>query len=186
MRAGIGYALDAALVGVTAYLLASNPLVHDVRAHGVSVLTRLADGPAAGNHTRAPVFADPVAQKWYDFALEGNLGRYAAADPSLARFHDNNAWLNTLLLPRPVVDALPHVLAVWLRNCLAGWALYYAVGALWCAAIYWVWGRYFFPNAADKPSWDAILTQMQVRGGGSARGGPGGRSGPPRWRVPAG
>ena len=88
------------------------------------------------------------------------------ADPSLARFHDNNAWLNTLLLPRPVVDALPHVLAVWLRNCLAGWALYYAVGALWCAAIYWVWGRYFFPNAADKPSWDAILTQMQVRGGG--------------------
>lgn len=163
VNARVGFALDAALLCVTAYLLSQSPVAQDVRASGVAVLSTLADGPMAGNITRTALFTDPVSNKWFEFVFGSNLGRYAASNADLPRIHAINAWLNTLLLPAAVVDAVPHMLAIWLRNCLAGWAMYYIVGGVWSFAIYTIGGTYFFPDAADKPSWDAITTQMRVR-----------------------
>jgi hypothetical protein len=163
----VGYALDVALLGLTGYLISSSPLVADARAHGVAaVWAGLADGPRI-NASAPLVWApeDPALHRWYTFLAEDNLGRYGngPAAAELARMHANNAWLNTLILPTAVVEALPHVAAVWLRNCLAGWALYYVCGGLWAFWIYWVFGAYFFPNPADKPDWDSMFTQMKVR-----------------------
>lgn len=161
----LGYALDVALVGLSGYLLSQAPLSADLLRDGAAALYRLPDGPAYNaSPAGAQLFADPVQQKWFDFMLGDNLGYYAKTNSIAAEFHGWDAWLNTLILPLAVREALPHVLAIWLRNCIAGWILYYVVSGLWSFVIYIAMKDYFFPGkkAAEIPSWEDMKLQMQV------------------------
>ena len=168
--APLGYALDVALAGASVYLLACHPLVQDMRRVGpVAALAALPfGGPTAHLHSSANAsapfvyFADPTANAWADYIVGDNLGAYGGSSPDTARFHATDAWLNSLLLPPAVVAALPHMAAIWARNLLAGWALYFGVGVAWAVWIYWVRGAHFFPQEEDKPSWDSMFVQMRV------------------------
>ena len=152
----MGYALDVALLATTVYLFASNPLVADNRAHGFAAVKALPFGAPGSNATATTL--SPVAS----FFVGSNLGAYAASNPLQAAFHDTDAWINSLCLPAAVRTALPHIAAVWLRNLLLGWALYYIVGIVWSVWIYWAFGAHFFPDAEDKPSWESMFIQMRV------------------------
>ena len=158
-----GFTLDVALLGVAAYLFSTNPLIKDVYSHGLAAVARLpyGGGASASAYNGTSHFASPAANAWYDFIAGDNLGVYSS--PELHEFHEWDAWLNSLLLPARVCVALPHMAAVWLRNLLAGWALYYAVGGLWAVWIYWIFGAHYFPDASEMPSWDSMFIQMRVR-----------------------
>lgn len=158
-----GYALDFLLIGLTGYLFAQAPLLKDVAANGWQVVYSLADGPAY-HKADGVVFASAVHQKWFDYMFGDNLGRYAATNPDCAQFHALDAWLNSLVLPAAVRAALPHMIAVWARNLLAGLVLYYVTGFAWAFVLYVARRDHFFPGDKVKeiPSWADMKVQIAV------------------------
>lgn len=165
-----GALLDVALLATTGYLLSSSPLVTHLRSApggALAGLRTLADGaPYARSLSGAAVAGGeaPSSTKWADFLLGDNLGALASSSRSgdPARFHELDGWLNSWVLPEAVRASLPHVLAIWLRNCLAGWALYFIVGGMWAAVIYGPWRARFFGSGGGPPPWDDMMLQVQV------------------------
>ena len=165
-----GYALDLVLLATTGFLLSRSPLVQHVsRSPGgvASALRSLAEGgayPPTPASAGGALFADAASQRWLDYVLGDNLGALASADAP--RFHALDAWLNELVLPRVLPAAaraaLPHVLAIWARNCIAGWLLYFVVGGLWAAAIYGPARARFFGAGGGAPPWGDMVLQVQV------------------------
>ena len=164
-----GSALDAVLLATTAFLLSSSPLVaflHSSPGGLVSGLGALADGaPYARSFSGSPSGGGgaPSPTKWADYFLGDNLGALASASRDAARFHALDTWLNSIVLPAAAVKALPHVLAIWARNCIAGWLLYLIVGGAWAATIYGSWGRArFFTKGGGPPPWGDMALQVQI------------------------
>ena len=171
----LGFVLDGALLASVAYLclpglrrlasaasgssplppLSSLPTPLGVNATGLLLPARGSSVPASA--------AALSAQAWFNYALGSDCGADAAARPEAAYFLAANEWKNSLVLPRWLRTALPHVLATWLRNMIAGWALYFGVGGAWAAVIYGLCGARFFPRgAASMPSWTAMRAQIAV------------------------
>lgn len=75
------------------------------------------------------------------------LAENATVVHELLQFHEANAWINSLILPQAVLEAIPnHFLASWLRNFVAANLMYYGLGSLWCIVIYGLLRNRFFPN----------------------------------------
>lgn len=147
----VAVAVDAAIfVALTWGFLGYNPLGKDLVALGpVAALSRLP--------TRSG--ANATAADWLAFATGSERGFYAPSTPQTEDFAREGAWINSLILPRAVCAALPPVVATWLRNLVAAYALYFGVGALWCVAIYWIGGGRWFPKLSDRPSWRDLFDQ---------------------------
>ena len=104
-------------------------------------------------------------QKWYNYLLGDDLG--SEGQPSVCKecgyFHEMNALLTWLVLPAWLRESLPHMLACWMRNMLAGWLLYFIVGGAWA---YWIYGArvdYHFTSLGRAiPSWEGMKAQIGV------------------------
>ena len=163
-----GHALDVALLAACVYLFVQHPGVARVRQVGFfpalqSLPTRLPVTNASGvfiPRDRAPTAGELSAQEWFNYVLGSDLGSSPCVEAH--DFFEMNAWKNSLILPSAVRAALPHVLAIWLRNILAGWALYYIVGGLWGLWIYYFAVSYHFPKSEGMPPWEDIRQQMRV------------------------
>ncbi|KAA0169297.1 hypothetical protein FNF28_02251 [Cafeteria roenbergensis] len=109
-------------------------------------LSAFADGP----------LADAASWAW------DSLDRDIATMPEgLRPFAESNDWKNALVLPVSVRDQMPRVLASWLRNLVAGSALYYVLGLVWCALIYGCFRSRIFPKGG-VPTLSAQLAQIWV------------------------
>jgi lathosterol oxidase len=132
-------------------------------ANATGLLMPRGGGGGGGDGSVAPSPAALRAKAWFNYLLDADCGADAASRPEAAYFLAADAWKNSLLLPRWLRSALPHVLASWLRNMLAGWVLYFGVGGAWAAVIYWLRAEACFPRgAASMPSWAAMRAQMAV------------------------
>lgn len=103
----------------------------------------------------------------FDYIFGSELGTPEKNnDPVLREFYEWNEWKTSLFLPKVVRDALPHVAAIWLRNYVAIHIVYFGIGALWAAVIYWWKVDNFFPKDKDgnrpMPTWNAIKAQVRV------------------------
>lgn len=169
-RRHIAYAIDVAMIGVVAHLAMQHPAVATVQQVGFwnalkSLPTPLNPVNASGFFIptdRAPTAAEVTTQEWFNYVLGEDLGSAQARYPELAQFQATNKWKNSLILPAAIRDNLPHTIAVWARNMLAGWLLYFGVGFAWAFAIYNFWGSRFFPAGLNKPAWEDMRLQMAV------------------------
>jgi hypothetical protein len=172
----LGFALDAVIIGVVAYLIAQHPAVETVKR--VGFVNALASLPTPLNPNNATGFFIPEgpaaaitpmhlrAQEWFNYLLDEDLGQAAVLRPDLypelKDFQEINKWKNSLILPQFMIDGLPHVLSIWMRNLLAGWALYYVTGFAWAFVMYGACKRKFYKTDEDMPSWEDMRLQMGV------------------------
>lgn len=171
----VALTVDVALIVALIWgFLGINPLGRDLVALGPSVALARLPTRSGANATSAD---------WLAYLAGHELGFYATSTPQTADFAREGAWINSLILPGSVCAALPPVVATWLRNLVAAYALYFGVGALWCVAIYWVGGARWFPNPTDRPSWKDVTDQSACRA--DARGRAGVEHPPPRLPAPA-
>lgn len=182
-RMQIAYAIDWALLGVCAYLVAQHPGWKRVGELGLVDAVRTLPTPLnPANATgffiptdRAPTVTEVTVQEWFNYVLGEDLGAGSETMPQLAYFQATNKWKNELVLPAAIRENLPHVLAIWMRNMLAGWALYFGVGGLWAWWIYRVRGEHYFPARKEgapvsddepeprtMPSWRDMRIQIGV------------------------
>lgn len=158
------------MIGVVAHLALQHPAISTVQEVGFwKALTSLPTPLNPVNATgffiptdRAPTAFELTTQEWFNYVLGDDLGSAAARYPELVHFQETNRWKNTLILPAAIRDNLPHTIAVWARNMLAGWLLYFGVGFAWAFAIYNFWGSRFFPAGLNKPQWEDMRLQMAV------------------------
>ena len=152
----VALVIDVILVCTTTWAyFAFNPLGRDIARVGASVaLARL---PTRANSSEPVTLAH-----WYNYVAGTELGYYAQSNAASPVFLLESAWINSVILPRVVCDAIPHIVATWLRNLVAAYVLYFGVGSLWCIAIYWVGGARWFPKQSDRPSWQDLTDQMAV------------------------
>lgn len=71
-------------------------------------------------------------------------------------------FINGLLLPESWRARLPLYMQGWLRNFLAGTALYYVTGGLWALYIYRLKADKYFPGGQGMPSRRDVLLQIWV------------------------
>jgi hypothetical protein len=163
-----GHITDAAMLALTAYLAAQHPAWSTPVRPPVSLpqaaaaLSALPAMMASGAGWNASSGEAATLRAVYEYTVGSDLGAAAKGDARLAAYYASDEWKNTLVLPQAVRDALPHGLASWARNLLAGWALYLTTGGLWAAWIYGVRADVYFPNAADRPSAADVWLQMKV------------------------
>jgi len=171
----LGFALDALLLGLAGYWTLSNPAVIEIRRVGLvkfvtSLPTPLPPNNATGllidlNAQHGVVDASTAVQlqQWYNYLLDEDRGSLAVSNPETAYFHEANLWKNSLILPAVFTESVPHFMACWFRNMLAGWALYYGVGGLWGLWMYVIRSQHFFPQGDEtKPTWEDIGIHLRV------------------------
>ena len=150
-----GLALDVVIVYTSCWLFfAKNPLGVDIIKHGSSAFSRLPLRPGANTSEIA------TSEQWYKYVTGVELGYYGT--PQTSVFLRESAWINSIVVPRVLHTAAPHLVSTWIRNLIAAYILYFGVGSLWCAAIYWIGGRRWFPKASERPTWTDFTDQMQV------------------------
>ena len=137
---------ECAAPPLAAHLDASLDQMSETAAFPFPALSAFADGP----------LADAASWAW------DSLDRDIATMPEgLRPFAESNDWKNALVLPVSVRDQMPRVLASWLRNLVAGSALYYVLGLVWCALIYGCFRSRIFPKGG-VPTLSAQLAQIWV------------------------
>jgi hypothetical protein len=171
----VGYAVDVALLATSLYLASRHPCWRWAEKHG-GVMAGLAALPTPllpGNVTGfvadvnaalgAPLqpAAEATAQAWYNYALGDDLGQ-GQTSPELPGFVSVNQWKNSLFLPLFMRNNLPHVVAIWARNMVAGWLLYWVTGGLWALWMYVIAWRRYYKSADDMPSREDVWLQVAV------------------------
>jgi len=171
----VGYAVDAALLATSFWLASRHPGWQWAEKHG-GVLAGLAALPTPvvpGNVTGFvadvngalgfPLQAgsEATAQAWFNYLVGDDLGQ-GQTSSELASFVAVNQWKNSLFLPLFMRNNLPHVVAIWARNMVAGWLLYWITGGLWALWMYVIAWRRYYKSRADMPSWEDMSVQIGV------------------------
>ena len=178
--APLGYLIDAAIIALWVALASRHPVWDAIKtAGGISAWAAGLPTPLVGANATGlvvtlaaenPGWLTPAAavraQEVYNYVLGNDLGAgVAEASPDVAYFHAMNVWKNELLLPSALTASLPHFMATWLRNMVAGWGLFFGVGFAWSIVIYGVGGARFFPDPTNIPSMGDLLLHMRVSSG---------------------
>ena len=101
--------------------LAALPSQYNASSTGAGALVLSAAAWVAGAPASVPPSADALrAAAWAEYILGDDLGADAGSRHEAAYFRSANVWKNSLLLPAAMRAALPHTLAIWARNTLAG------------------------------------------------------------------
>lgn len=169
----VGFTLDAVILGLAAYWTLQNPVVVEIQRVGfVPFITGLptplganATGLLIDLNSQHPVVdarTAVVVQQWYNYLLDSDIGHFGRRNPETQYFVASNVWKDSLILPAWLVESLPHFIAGWLRNMLAGWTMYYCVGGMWGLWMYVIRGKHFYPNEEDKPTWEDLRIHLRV------------------------
>ena len=101
--------------------IAALPSQYNATSTGAGAIVLSAAAWAAGAPASAPPTASALrAAAWAEYILGDNLGADVASRREADYFRKSNVWKNSLLLPPAVLSVLPHTLAIWARNILAG------------------------------------------------------------------
>jgi hypothetical protein len=169
MRA-IGYTIDVAILAAVGYVVSQHHAVARVQEVGLwKSIETLPTPILATNATgffipegRLPTDSELKVQQWFNYILGEDLGSTSHQFEEVVAFQEANKWKNQLVLPSFMIKNLPHVLSIWMRNMVAGWALYFVCGGLWALWMYGVCRKRHFPKEEDVPAWEDIKLQMGV------------------------
>eukprot|EP00793_Prasinoderma_coloniale_P001765 PRCOL_00003571-RA len=65
-------------------------------------------------------------------------------------------------VPQETVAAMPLWARTWLRNYVAGNAIYFGLNTLWAGYLYYAFGAWHFPDARKVPAVKAMVSQARV------------------------